>query len=147
MKRLALVLVIPVLLALAGTAKAAENVPSVTVLAELPGDVAAMQTLPGDVDNPSGVSFTVSADHALVSSYELDILRPDSTVLQTLNLGKPTPDAAGTATAPINVQPVAFGNGYSVRLRALAGTATSVSVNSENKFNRRPGGPSKVEIK
>jgi hypothetical protein len=145
MKRLALVLVIPVLLALAGTAKAAENVPSVTVLAELPGDVAVMQA--ADVDNPSAVSFTVSADHALVSSYELDILRPDSTVLQTLNLGKPTPDAAGTATAPINVQPVAFGNGYSVRLRALAGTATSASVNSDNKFNRRPGGPSKVEIK
>lgn len=112
----------------------------------LSASVVQAQTAP-DVDNPSAVAFTPSADHATVDSYELDILRPDGTVLQTLNLGKPTPDATNTCTAPINVQPVAFGVGYSVRLRAKAGTAVSAYAASENKFNRVPGGPSKVVIK
>jgi hypothetical protein len=100
-----------------------------------------------DVNNPSGVTFTASADHATVDSYELDILRPDATVLQTLNLGKPTPDATQTCTAPLNVQPVAFGNGYSVQVRAKAGTAVSANALSLNKFNRVPGAPSKVIAK
>lgn len=100
-----------------------------------------------DVNNPSGVTFTASTDHATIDSYELDILRPDATVLQTLNLGKPTPDATQTCTAPLNVQPVAFGNGYSVQVRAKAGTAVSANAVSVNKFNRVPGSPSKVIAK
>lgn len=107
---------------------------------------AAAQLVP-DVSNPTGVTFTASADHATIDSYELDILRPDGTVLQTLNLGKPAPDVTQTCTAPINVQPVAFGVGYSVQVRAKAGTAVSANVASVNKFNRIPGGPSKVTIK
>lgn len=105
------------------------------------------QPPPADVDNPTGVSFTCSSDHALVSSYELDILRPDGSPLQTLNGGKPTPDATNTCTVVINVQPVAFANGYQVRVRAMAGTSQSVDVASANKFNRRPGAPSKVITK
>ena len=105
------------------------------------------QAVPADVDNPSQVLFTPSVDHALIDSYELDILRPDGTVLQTLNLGKPAPDATNTCAANINVQPVAFNTGYSVRLRAKAGTAYSVYTASLNKFNRVPGGPSKLIIK
>jgi hypothetical protein len=100
-----------------------------------------------DVNNPSGVTFTASADHATVDSYELDILRPDATVLQTLNLGKPTPDSTQTCTAPLNVQPIAFGAGYSLQLRAKAGTAVSANALSVNKFNRVPGAPSKVIAK
>jgi hypothetical protein len=100
-----------------------------------------------DVRNPSAVTFTVSVDHAAVDSYEMDILRPDGSVLQTLSLGKPTPDATGTATAALNVQPVAFGVGYHVRVRAKAGTAVSDDALSENTFSRVPGGPSKVVIK
>jgi uncharacterized protein YfaS (alpha-2-macroglobulin family) len=103
--------------------------------------------VPPDVNNPTGVTFTASADHATIDSYELDILRPDGTVLQTLNLGKPTPDATNTVTAPINVQPIAFAAGYSVRLRAKAGTAVSDYAVSQNKFNRVPGPPSKVTVK
>jgi hypothetical protein len=99
-----------------------------------------------DVNNPSGVTFTASPDHATIDSYEMDILRPDATVLQTLNLGKPTPDATQTCAAPINVQPVAFGAGYSMQLRARAGTAVSVNIPSLNKFNRLPGAPSKFII-
>lgn len=100
-----------------------------------------------DVSNPSGVTFTASADHSAIDSYELDILRPDGSVLQTLNLGKPQPDATNTCTAPLNVQPIAFGSGYSVRVRAKAGTAVSTYAVSENKFDRVPGGPSKVIVK
>ena len=103
--------------------------------------------LPADVNNPSAVAFTASADHTLVDSYELDILRPDGTVLQTLNLGKPVPDSTNTCTAPINVQPIAFASGYSVRVRAKAGTAVSDYAVSQNKFNRVPGAPSKVILK
>jgi hypothetical protein len=102
---------------------------------------------PADVNNPSAVTFTASADHASVDSYELDILRPDGTVLQTLNIGKPAPDATNTCTAPINVQPIAFAAGYTVRLRAKAGTAVSDYTVSVNKFNRVPGPPTKVTVK
>lgn len=105
------------------------------------------QTPPPDVDNPSAVTFTPSPDHAAIESYELDIVRPDGTVLQTLNIAKPTPDATNTCTANINVQPVAFGTGYWVQIRAKAGTAQSESVVSLNKFNRKPGGPSKPVLK
>ncbi len=108
------------------------------------GRLAQAQTPPADVDNPSAITFTVSADHAALDSYEADILRPDGTTLQ---IGKPAPDATGTATANINVQPIAFATGYSIRVRAKAGTAVSLYAVSLNKFNRVPGGPSKVTIK
>ena len=108
---------------------------------------AQLPTPPADINNPSGIQFTPSTDHANVDSYELDILRPDGTVLQTLNVGKPTPDANNVCTAPINVQPITFGVGYTMRLRAKAGTAYSDYTPSENKFNRVPGGPSKLVLK
>lgn len=104
------------------------------------------QSIP-DVDNPSAVTFTPSTDHGAIDGYELDILRPDGTVLQTLNLSKPVPDATNTCTAPVNVQPIAFAKGYSVRIRAKAGTAVSTDTASLNKFNRVPGPPTKVTIK
>jgi hypothetical protein len=102
---------------------------------------------PADVNNPSKVTFTVSGDHEAVTSYALDILRPDGSLLQTLNIGKPAPDATGTAEAGLNVQPVAFGKGYMVELRALVGDAASDNVRGDNKFNRVPGGPGKVVVK
>ena len=109
---------------------------------------AAAQTVPPDVKNPSAVTFTPSADHAAITGYELDIIKPDGvTVLQTLNVGKPTPDATNTCTAPINVQPIAFASGYSVRVRAIAGTSKSDDAISLNKFERAPGAPSKVTAK
>jgi len=100
-----------------------------------------------DVNNPSKIEFTVSTDHDRVTNYELDILRPDGSVLQTLNLGKPTPDANGLVDVPLNVQPVTFGKGYSVQVRAIANGALSDNAPSVNKFNRVPGSPSKVVAK
>jgi hypothetical protein len=104
------------------------------------------QTVP-DVQNPRSVEFTASPDHALIDSYELDILRPDGTVLQTLNIGKPVPDSTNVCNAPVNVQPVAFATGYSMRLRARAGTAVSTDTVSVNKFDRVPGPPSRLTAK
>jgi hypothetical protein len=115
------------------------------VLVVLPSVVSAQAV--ADVKNPSGVEFTPSTDHALVDSYELDILRPDGSVLQTINIGKPAPNAANVCAAPLNVQPVAFGTGYSVRVRAKAGTSASDYAVSVNKFERAPGGPAKVVAK
>lgn len=103
----------------------------------------AQTTPPPDVQNPSAVEFEPSIDHAVIDGYELDILRPDGTVLQTLNLGKP-PVVNNLCTAPINVQPVAFEYGYSMRARAKAGAVVSPDVPSLNKFDRVPGGPSKL---
>jgi hypothetical protein len=99
-----------------------------------------------DVRNPSGVEFEPSADHAQVDSYELDILRPDGSVLQTINLGKPAV-ASGVCAAPLNVQPVAFGKDYRVRVRAIAGGSASDYTVSVNKFERAPGAPSKGIVK
>jgi hypothetical protein len=107
---------------------------------------AAAQTAEAQIKNPSAVEFEPSTDHALVSAYELDILRPDGSVLQTINLGKPAP-VLNICKASINVQPVAFGKDYSVRVRALAGTAASDYALSLNKFERAPGSPSKVIAK
>jgi hypothetical protein len=98
------------------------------------------------VKNPSAVEFVPSADHAVVTAYELDILRADGSVLQTINLGKSEP-VDGVVKAALNVQPVAFGTDYSVRVRALAGTASSDYAVSVNKFERSPGGPSKITIR
>lgn len=113
-----------------------------------------------NVQNPSQVTFTPSPDHALIDSYEMDILKPDGTVLQTLNLGKPVSitNAYGTFTctatdplsrcyAAVSVQPVAFGVGYSAQMRAKVGSVVGPSNVSDNKFDRVPGGPTKIVIK
>jgi hypothetical protein len=144
MKRL--MMAAAMVLMFAGVGRAAE-MPGVAELTVLPGVEMQVPPPPADVDNPSAVQFTASSDHAAIDSYELDILRADGTVLQTLNLGKPTPDATNTVTAPINVQPVAFATGYSVRVRAKAGTSASDYAVSLNKFNRKPGAPSKAVVK
>lgn len=105
-----------------------------------------MQTT-ANVKNPSGVTWTASADHAALDGYDLSLRKADGTLLQVINLGKPTPDATNTCTAPLNVQPVAFGVNYYASLVARAGSAVSDPAVSVNAFDRVPGGPSKVTIK
>lgn len=98
-----------------------------------------------NVKNPTGLEWEPSSDHALVTVYEADILSPAGAVMSTMNLGKPT--CATLCTASVNVQPTAFGVGYSMQVRAVAGAAKSDNVPTLNKFDRVPGGPSKVTIK
>jgi len=108
---------------------------------------AAAQTVPPDVNNPTRVEWTPSADHATIDGYSMDIVSPTGTIIQTIDAGKPAPDATNTCSAALNVQPVAFGAGYTIRLRARAGTVFSDPAISLNKFNRIPGPPSKGTIK
>lgn len=110
----------------------------VTVLCALLVSAVSASAQTADVDNPTGVVFAASPDHNAIDGYELEILRPDGSSLQVLNLGKPQPDASLNVTAPLNVQPIAFGTGYSVRVRAKAGSAASAWATSQNKFNRTP---------
>jgi hypothetical protein len=104
----------------------------------------AMAQVPADVNNPTAAEMDCSTDHATIDGYELDILRPDGTVLQTLTFvgtSKPTPSATNKCRVSLNVQPIAFASGYSVRARSKAGTAYSDYAVSQNKFNRVPGRP------
>lgn len=50
--------------------------------------------------NPSTVAFTASADHATTDKYTLELNRAGA-VTKTVDLGKPTPDATNTITAPL----------------------------------------------
>lgn len=51
------------------------------------------QSVPPDVNNPSAVQFTASADHGSIDSYEMDILRPDGSVCKRSTLGNRSPIA------------------------------------------------------
>jgi hypothetical protein len=103
------------------------------------------------VTNPSAVVFEPSPDHAVVDAYELDILRADGSVLQTINLGKPVVNTTtNECTVPLNVQPVTFGKGYTVRVRVVVlanGPVYSDYVVSSNAFERAPGKPAKLSVK
>lgn len=109
--------------------------------------VAAAQTVPS-IKNPRLVEFTVSPDHAVIDSYELGFFMPGAALPFTIvNIGKPAPDATGTASAPINVQPFTFAADYTAKLRAVVGTATSDWSAPSNPFDRVPGAPSKLVAK
>lgn len=113
----------------------------VAALLALPAAAHAQSTT---TKNPTTVQFVVSTDHATVTSYELDLVRAsDNAVVQTLNLGKPSPDATNTAQVTINVQPIAFGTYYGV-MRSVAGSLKSANSAPSNQFERAPGAPSKV---
>lgn len=99
-----------------------------------------------DVNNAQSVSWVVSPDHAQIDGYTVELLRPDGTTLQTLDAGKPICSATVPCVYALNVQPVAFGVGYTVRVRARAATAVSDWSVSVNKFNRVPGKPGVVTI-
>ena len=98
------------------------------------------------VKNPSGLIFTASADHDLITRYDVDIVRKsDNVVVQTINAGKPAKDAAGDVTISLNVQPVAF-NVYYFVARAVAGTSVSPNSTPSPDWERAPGAPSKLRV-
>ena len=107
------------------------------------------QAPPPDVNNPTAVQWTASADHNApgFDGYTLYIFDPVGVPLNPIDLGKPVPDGTNTCVATINVQPIKFGNGFTVQLRARAGSSFSDPAMGENKFNRVPGSPSKPVVK
>lgn len=97
------------------------------------------------VKNPSKLSFT-SIDHAQATGYEVDILNGATGVLvQTLNTGKGTQDAAGVVTIQINVQPIIFGQ-YTFKVRAVAGAVKGDDSAASDLWERSPTSPSKPQV-
>ena len=99
--------------------------------------------------NPRTLEFTPSVDHAAASGYTLGYFLPGATdPVQTVSLGKPTPNAQNVCTATINTMPLAFGLDYTGKLK----TIISPGLESEwsepsNPFDRVPGPPGKPAIK
>jgi hypothetical protein len=108
---------------------------------------AAAQTPPPDVNNPTKVEWTASTDHATIDGYTLEIVNAANVVIQTIDAGKPTPDANNVCTVNLNVQPVTFGSGYYITAAARANNVFSTRTVSLNKFNRVPGAPTKPTVK
>lgn len=98
-----------------------------------------------NIRNPRAVSFQCP-DHAQDDQHQVDIVSSSGTVIQTILGGDPPADGSGVVTIPLNVQPIAFGTNYTVRVRAVAGSAVSDSGVSDNVFDRVPGAPSRVTI-
>jgi hypothetical protein len=98
-----------------------------------------------NVRNPRIVEFTCP-DHDRDDQHELDIRDASGKVIQTLLLGDPAA-VSGVVSATINVQPIAFGTGYTVVVRAVAGTAKSDNSTASNAFDRVPGTPANTVIR
>jgi hypothetical protein len=112
--------------------------------------VLALTAFAQNVVNPTQVQFTVSLDHALVTSYALGIFANATSLTPIgaeITLGKPTPDANGVALVSINTQPVTFADGMVARVRAIAGTVSGLWSDPSNLWDRKPGSPSKVIAK
>lgn len=107
-----------------------------------------LAALAQNVKNPSAIAFS-SADHAKVTTYEVDIISSAGTVVQSVQAGKGTQDAAGVVTVPFAVQSLAFGT-YTIKVRAVVtqGTTTLKSVDSASSpaWDRVPSQPVMVTI-
>jgi hypothetical protein len=116
-----------------------------TVLFVLLAAVASAQTPP--VKNPSAIEFT-STDHAQITAYEVDVVRADGTVVQTLTIAASSAVAqpGGALRLTINMQPIAFG-AYTFVVRATAGTVSSPNSAASDSWERSPGAPSKPLVK
>jgi len=76
------------------------------------------------VRNPRAVAFT-SADHDRVDRYEIDVVAPDGTVLQTITVLRAETTVEGAeVVVRLNIQPIAWG-AYTFVARAVAGTLRS----------------------
>lgn len=98
------------------------------------------------IKNPVGITFTPSPDHAILTSYEADILATTGAVVQTLSLGKPVPDAQNVISVNLNVQPITFGT-YTIVVRSLAGALTGPPSLPTDPWERVPGAPSKPVVR
>lgn len=90
------------------------------------------------VKNPTKAIFNPGPDNALITSYEIDIIKTDGTVAQTLSFPKQAVDANGEVTLSINVQPVAFGD-YTAVVRNVFGAYKSINSAPSDLWQRVPG--------
>ena len=97
--------------------------------------------------NPTRVCFIASSDHPIIDAYALDIFDMGGGLINTIDLGLPTPDANNWISWDmLNVMPVGFGL-YFCEVRALGGGVSSSPSDPSNNWDRapgRPGGPVSV---
>lgn len=104
--------------------------------------VPTLSTAQAPVQNPTAVIFTPSPDHDLINTYLVEIRNSLGAVIQTIDVGKPTPDAQNECRATLNVQPIAFGS-YTITMRSVAGGITGPQSTPTEVWTRAPGPPSK----
>lgn len=91
--------------------------------------------------NPNLVAFQPSPDHELVTGYVLTFVDMATGVgLPPIKIGKPPLNEAGECQTDINVQPVKFGEYFTVAQAEAAGVMSDFSDQS-NKWARVPGRP------
>ncbi len=112
------------------------------MIAELLLASALLQTAP--VKNPTSVTVACP-DHAQDTGHEIDIVS-DGVVVQTIQGGDPAASTDGSVTFALNVQPIKFG-GYTVVVRATAGTIKSPDSPASDVWERSPGAPGKPVVK
>lgn len=101
------------------------------------------------VVNPTTVTFTASVDHADISSYAIGYFAAGATApVQEVDLGKPTPGTGGVISVGIVVKPLGWVTGYTVRVKAVAGSGIVSEWSSDsNPFSRQPGKPGGPVVK
>lgn len=92
-------------------------------------------------DDTSTTNLTC-ADAKQVTSYEVDIVRTDGSVLQTLNVPAVPPNASNEVRLAVNVQPTAFGT-YTFVVRAIAAGVETDNSPASDPWTRAPGTPGK----
>jgi hypothetical protein len=102
--------------------------------------LAASVSAQAPINNPTTIGFTCP-DHAQDDGHRVEIVSPAGVVVQTLDIGDPAANASGEVIVDLNVQPIAFGAGYTFRVRALAGTVSSDPSAPSTAWNRIPGRP------
>lgn len=104
-------------------------------------------TADAQVKNPTMVEFGISADHALIDGYVLDLIDAGGAVIQTLDVGKPDDlDGDGLVQVSINVMPITFGI-YTGEARATAAGAESDNSPASVPWERAPGPPSRPDFR
>ena len=98
------------------------------------------------VKNPTIVEVASCPDHDQDTGHEIDIVRTDGTVLQTIQAGDPPSGGGGLVSFSINVQPVTFGS-YTFVVRATATGVSSPDSPASDVWQRSPGSPSKPVAK
>lgn len=102
------------------------------------------------ITNPTKVVFTASPSHAAVDRYELrHFLVGGTAPVQVQNLGKPTPDATNTITAPITALPISTTNQYYAKVAAINAIGEGVSTASAESyfFVGAPEAPTNVSVR
>jgi hypothetical protein len=115
----------------------------IALLLTLPVASAAQTT----VKNPSLLVF-VSPDHAIVTAYELDLVRAsDNATIYTLVVPKSQTRIIGPdVEIDIHVQPVPFGS-YKIVVRAVVGTLKSDNSAPSDVWERVPETPTSVMVR